>query len=549
MDPAAVNQYVDRALACLMDGAMCCSKADGSSERQRIFHKFNFLQLSYKALTQQIHRHIVDTAQSLNSLAPIHSLPNELLATIIALVPTIGESHPRHLLALGFVSKYWNRVVFETPSLWAQISSNSSDAENRAVILRSKDFPLRVSYHRRGSMEFIDLVGGEAHRWQSAEFHPRYHGLLHKLVPLSVPLLEELMIDCGGVNYLPTRKGFDIELFTGGADRLRHVDIRYFPIPLNSHLLSRLVTLKMSGSLISSGASTSEITGMLRRCPELCTFKLEYSGKEEIPVLGGIPSEIEVAYLSALTSFTLRLENAKAAFSRILSSVRIPSCTQFDLRCCDPTSSIFSDTTCDFADVLLSTIQRLSEITLALSPSELKLIGSHDQNNLAISIYSEQSRPWEDLAQLIRRTGATVTWPPITAEIRCHEPLLFLHVADLLRKMTSIVKLHLVGNSDQYITLLADPMPSNGTHEWVLPNLKELSLEACPENSLQLLRELSRARNGVDNVGQRDRVWLGLPAKLKINVCPAWILREREPFYTALWELKGEDWEGDITDC
>ncbi|KAG9020463.1 hypothetical protein FRB95_004197 [Tulasnella sp. JGI-2019a] len=542
-----VNQYIDQALACLMDGAMRCSKSNGSNERQRMFRKLDFLQLSYKALTHHIQRHIAETARTLNSLAPIHCLPNELLIKIISLVPTIGISHPRHLKALGLVSKEWSRVIFETPSLWAQISSNYSDGENRAAILRSKDCPLRVDYHHlRRPAAFIDLASRETYRWRSAEFHLHSYDLLRDLAPLSVPMLEELTIDCGRMEYSRAKNGFDIDIFSGRADRLRHVDLRYFPIPLNSHLLSRLVTLKMSGSYIWSGASTSEITDMLRRCPELRTFELE-SDEGEIPV--SMPSDAEAVHLPVLTSFTLQLENAQAAFSRILSSVRLPACTQFDLWCCNSTSNVFSDATCHITDGLSSTIQRLSDISLRLSSSKLELLGSHDQSNSTVSINVEHNLPWEDLAQLIRHTSATTIWPPIIATILCHEPLPYLPVAGLLCRMPSIVELKLVGNSDPYITLLANPTPSNGANEWVLPNLRKLSLDSCPENSLQLFRDLSRARNRGGNMDEGDRVRLGLPAKLRTNVYPDWIPRDREPFYAALRELMGEDWEGDITDC
>ncbi|KAG9002470.1 hypothetical protein FRB94_003830 [Tulasnella sp. JGI-2019a] len=546
-----VDQYVNQALACLMDGAMCCSNSDDLNEKQRMSQKYDFLRLSCKALTQHIQRHIAETAQRLNALAaPIHCLPDELLIKIIALIPTVHRSHPRHLVALGFVSKDWNRVIFETPSLWAQINSHHSDGENRAVILKSKHCPLRIDYHdRHGGTAFIDLVGREAYRWQSAKFQLRSYNLLHKFVPLSVPLLEELIFDGGRVESWTAKNGFDIDIFSGGADRLRHVDLRYFPLPLNSHLLSRLLTLKMSGSCIWSGTSTSEITDMLRRSPELRTFELEYSGDDKIRVSGGIPLETEAAYLPVLTSFTLQLKHAKAAFSRILSSVRIPACTQFNLRCSNPTRNIFSNATCHLTDLLASTIQGLSDISLTLSESKLELIGSQDQSNLAVNIDFNHNLPWEDLAWLIRHTSSTVTWPSITAKIWCHEPLPFLPVADLLRRMPSIVELTLVGYSDPYISLLVDPTLSNGVNDWVLPDLRELSLEAYPSNSLQLVRELSRVRNGEGEMDQGDRVRLGLPAKLKTNVHDDGVRRKREPFYTASRELRGEDWAGDITDC
>ncbi|KAG8986634.1 hypothetical protein FRB94_002633, partial [Tulasnella sp. JGI-2019a] len=286
--------------------------------------------------------------RSLRTRAPILHLPNELPVKIFTetLAPNHGDSkrYWHRIIRLSLVSKHWNGIIHGTPSLWAQISSAYSVRENRAVILKSKDCPLLV-YYSDGDLYgwdrvvFFDFVSQLAYRWRSAEFRPDSRGtisLLHSFVSVLVPNLEELKVGCSELREHPSMEEM-INIFDGRADRLRHIDLRDFPLPWDSGILSRLETLKISRSRSWFGPSTSEITDILRRCPKLRTFGLHYS---EPHVVGAVPSEAEAVYLPALTSFSLNLSHA-SAFRQIISSVRIPACIDFRLVCGRLTSSIF----------------------------------------------------------------------------------------------------------------------------------------------------------------------------------------------------------------
>ncbi|KAG8992483.1 hypothetical protein FRB94_011587 [Tulasnella sp. JGI-2019a] len=508
-------------------------------------------------LDQRALHHIALTNQRLNSQTPINRLPDELLVKIfvITLAVDLPRDYLSGLVSLQLVSKDWNRIFFEIPSLWAQISTSYSDRANRAAILRSKESSLRVDYHdlsfmgrngRENSVAFVDVVSREAYRWRSAEFHVRHKAtldLLHSLILLSVPRLEELIIDC----YLMDEElqmGESIDIFSGGANHLRHIQLENFPIPWRSQLLSQLETLKISGSRRRPGPSTSEIADILRRCPELRTFQLEYHGDGEIPISGTTLSELEAVHLPLLKSFTLKLDNAEA-FNRIISSVRIPACRKLHLKSCHPTGSIFSPETSHLTTLLLSRIQLIPRISMVLSTRALILTGCHGEGKSDIYIY--HSSPWEDLARLTEDAIGSVLWPPIDLSIICADSLPFTLASGLLRRMTSITRLKLRGNSDQYITYLSYPTINNGIHEWVLPNLRELSLESCPDNSLNPLKDLSSKRQEGADIDRRDGVLLGLPTKLEdIHVAMTYLdgRARMGPLYTALWELKGEDWDG-----
>ncbi|KAG9025985.1 hypothetical protein FRB95_009530 [Tulasnella sp. JGI-2019a] len=515
-----MDQYIDRALACLIEGvdnqAMPSSPLD---KREWILEDLDLLRLSYEQLGQSVHHHIADTFQRLNSRAPIHRLPDELFIKIItlALVPKADDhkDYRQRLIGLGLVSKHWNRNIHGTASLWTQISTAHSDRENRNAVLRSKGYPLRVLHSdrdyisRNGKAEtFFDIATREAYRWRSAEFgiySNRTKALLYRFVLLSVPILEELKIDLS--EGLSGEDGIDIP--SGGADRLRHVELSFFPIPPSSRLLSGLETLKITGWPSTCPLpSTSEIADILRRCPKLRVFDFRSFSNRKLCVSGARPSEAGVIYLPALTSLSLYLGNANAS-RQIISSVRIPACTSLTLNCIKSMRNIFSNEGSHLAAALISTIQSVPEVLLSLK-SSLFTLYDRIRMDIKINIYSDS--PGEDLAWFVEHITGPVAWPPVDATISC-DFLSFHSVITLLLKMPSIAKLTLTGPFDQYIRLLSHPTLNNGIYEWVLPNLRELSLKDSSRRDPQVLTDLSSKRQQGDNMDRGDGILLGLPVK------------------------------------
>ncbi|KAG9008681.1 hypothetical protein FRB93_006227 [Tulasnella sp. JGI-2019a] len=559
LNPTSDGNHINRALICLLDGVY--DQAMRSSEpcqddRQRILQDLTLLEPLYRTLGQCIQRHVTEKRQQLNSQAPINRLPNELLIKIFTLTLTSDHNEhaltPHYIIGLSLVSKDWSRIVFKTPSLWGQISSRYSERENRVAILRSKGYPLKV-YYSDEDVEGDDyrtlLIRSairEAHRWQSAIFCLKYDSsllLLRGAVSLSAPLLEELEIDCGDVP-ADILEGENIDLFSGGADHLRHLSLSYFQILWSSPLLSRLETLTIMGSPIVPSPTASELTDILRRCPKL--YKFAMITIDEIRVLGDARSEVGIAYLPALKSFTLHLRNPEA-FNRILSSVRIPECTMFSLRCSRATRNIFSDETSHITTALLSAIRSTPNISLSLSLSELNLTGRRTEDDPGIDITLNGDSPWELLASIIE---PSVPWPPIDAYISCNE-LPYLQVTDLLGRIPSITTVHLTGNSDQYIAYLSYPTLNDCTYEWVLPNLRELTLKDCPQNNSQVLTDLLRNLQARAVMNQGDGVQKGLRMKLeKLHV----VMMNHHgypmtrPFYVALRQRRGNGWDGNMID-
>ncbi|KAG9034625.1 hypothetical protein FRB95_012945 [Tulasnella sp. JGI-2019a] len=329
-----------------------------------------------------------------------------------------------------------------------------------------------------------------------------------------------------------------IDMFCGGVDRLRHIDLSDFPIRWNSPLLSRLQTFKVTGSSgVWPPPSTSEILGILRQCPELRTFKLGYHGMGD-PASGTTKSELNSVHLPFLEDFTL-MHNDAHAITGIITSIYIPKCRKFHLTSYSPRNSIFSSGTSHFVAALLSAIQSLPEISITVTSTSLTLACQGNAN-----VYIRHHSPWEDFTLLIE---AAILWPPIKADITV-DPQLSAQAIDCLSKMTSITRLKLIGHSDQYIALLSNPtLNSFGEYKWVLPNLRELLLRRCAQNSIQLLMDLQDKRQiGVDG-DLVDGVRLGLPIKLeKIHVQMTYVSGNpvKGEFYASLRELKGNRWDG-----
>ncbi|KAG9019987.1 hypothetical protein FRB95_005289, partial [Tulasnella sp. JGI-2019a] len=219
----------------------------------------------------------------LNSRAPIHRLPNELLVEILALTISTSVERERHNLRMRFarISRDWSRFVFETPSLWTEISSIYAEGENRAVVLRSKEYPLVVEYNQSHcwcTEELMNLAIQVAYRWKSADFRllcSNTLDLLRSFVPLSVPQLENLTVYCSDIGGKFAVED-SIDMFSEGADRLRHIDLFNVPIPWSSRLLSGLETIRIIGLNFGPSPTSSEITDVLRCCPELRSFELVY---------------------------------------------------------------------------------------------------------------------------------------------------------------------------------------------------------------------------------------------------------------------------------
>ncbi|KAG8997543.1 hypothetical protein FRB94_007598 [Tulasnella sp. JGI-2019a] len=368
--------------------------------------------------------------------------------------------------------------------------------------------------------------------------HRNTLSLIRKFAFLSVPQLEKLTIDCDIKMELSPKDRID--LFGGGAGRLQHINFDSFPIPWNSRLLSQLETIKLSGLRGCPGPATNEI---LRRCPKLRALNLGYKTGEGIHVSDSTPSEMEAVDLPVLTSFVLSLNNGEA-FSQIIS-VRIPACTQLSLSCSDQIYNFFLGG--GLTVIVLKMTTLYSEISLSLLNSGLSLYGVHHQSDpvIYITLWLEHHQR-EALAWLTECTARSVLWPQISATIVCNDSLLFLQVANFLRRMPSITKLKIYGNSDQYITLLT---PINGACEWILPNLRELSLEDCLQNSPQLLNDLLAKRRGGLPVNQEDRELLRLPMDLEkvyIGTTDLWGESRAGPLYTALQQSKGRNWDGNM---
>ncbi|KAG8989834.1 hypothetical protein FRB94_013971 [Tulasnella sp. JGI-2019a] len=308
----------------------------------------------------------------------------------------------------------------------------------------------------------------------------------------------------------------------------------------SSRILSRLETLNIMSSSTVPGPSTSELIDILRRCPNLRQFAMS----SEIRVSDTILSKVEIAHLPALKSFQLSVRDAET-FNEIISSVRIPKCTRFDLMC-HAAEGIFFNEAGHFTSALLSAIQFVPEIKLSLSVFTPTLSERHteDDPGPGIKVTLHSNSAWKILASLIDAAGP-VPWPPIDATIATFHSFPSLRVVNILNKMPSVTRLVLRGDSDEFITHLSHPILNEGNYEWALPNLKELQLQLCFHNNLALLLDLAKQRKKGADRNRGDGVRLGLSTKLEMIhiLLPLSFHRiaDTKSFYLALRAPKGED--------
>ncbi|KAK7058211.1 hypothetical protein R3P38DRAFT_1196186 [Favolaschia claudopus] len=171
------------------------------AELERYDAKLRKLEKEMLRMASERHSLASYAASCRSALAPIHRLPNEILANIFALcipqelynVYDLTESTPeqevdcishRHLLQLAQVCARWHRIAMGTPQLWSSIAVRSDLwsecgispetllALVEAALDRGQNCPLTLIIRASEHVESIlELATRHAHRWRSVNLN------------------------------------------------------------------------------------------------------------------------------------------------------------------------------------------------------------------------------------------------------------------------------------------------------------------------------------------------------------------------------------------
>ena len=268
-----------------------------------------------KLLAQETEKHRQTIHESLsaitklhtvhNSLAPLNSLPAELLGLIFSHLVSPGDlrSKPsnflgytpqphsqgsflvdpprgnKHIVRVTHVCKYWRAVGIQNPWLWTSFPLHHTDAV-KVYLARSKNLPISLSLTRRLSINLAPTLSPSTHRIRSIHIETTLADdieLLWAELRLSAPNLKELFIEhlkcnshgngyaVGQLVRLPT-------LFNGEVPSLRILTLRGVPSPFE--LFPATISHLDIGRVQSPLPPLAELLKMLTNCPLLETLNI-----------------------------------------------------------------------------------------------------------------------------------------------------------------------------------------------------------------------------------------------------------------------------------
>jgi hypothetical protein len=260
-----------------------------------------------------------------NELAPISSLPTEVIEAIFSLLPvpdtwppsTLGGKPDRLAwLRIAHVCRHWREIALNQPLLWSHVDFTSvSSAGAVEILARAKTVPLhleaKVPFGRWDDSRFRifrkELRAHASHiRHLDLSFEPtQLSKTLNRLI-LPAPTLEYLFISCqanqNGIMDSQARVSIPDTLFDGFAPRLSSLELRNCGIKWTSPLLRGLEHLHIH--IPYQKPSLSVWLDALDEMPQLKTLTLDSASP--VSPSASLPSNIErTVTLPSLTLFRI----------------------------------------------------------------------------------------------------------------------------------------------------------------------------------------------------------------------------------------------------
>ncbi|KAI0072817.1 hypothetical protein K474DRAFT_328406 [Panus rudis PR-1116 ss-1] len=125
-----------------------------------------------------------------NNLSPIHQLPNELLATVFALIAESCDQ-PAVGVHLSHVCRRWRSVALQLPVLWVTIDVDNLKRAT-AFLERSKNYPITIYWGPRPSP--LNPLSDDMTKSKKCEAHEGLYDDLVRILPDHVKRIQKLCI-------------------------------------------------------------------------------------------------------------------------------------------------------------------------------------------------------------------------------------------------------------------------------------------------------------------------------------------------------------------
>ena len=295
-----------------------------------------------------------------NTLAPISSLPVELIDGIFSYLRIPGTSSPfargykqenkdpLEWLRVAHVCHRWREIALNQPLFWSYVDfTNLSLAGATEVLSRAKNSPLcleakiprndttKLSAFKEEIQQHVTQI----RYLDICAMQTQLYNILQTLVS-PAPILERLSLSFE--IYMATLSPFPAALFDGTMPRLSHLELRYCDISWESPLLKRLTYLNISSQSYDARPGLAIWLDSLEAMPQLETLIVH-------------------------SASPVALSNAPPPFA-VERSITLPSLTHLDI------SAPPRDCALALSHLDLPTLTRLSVTTKAHSSSQLHRI-------------------------------------------------------------------------------------------------------------------------------------------------------------------------------
>ena len=234
-----------------------------------------------------------------NTLAPISSLPNEIIAAIFFLLRspgTVGRPDIHLVLRVAHVCHLWREIALSHPSLWCHLNFTTVNAAGATEILsRAKMAPLyleaKVPLRHWDDDRFLALQKelqthiSHIHHLRISAEHFRLHTTLEGLVS-PAPTLDHLSLS---IETCPSRRPSQVSvpdtLFNGITPRLSSLQLCNCNISWKSPLLKGLENLTLS---VSTRPSLTHWLDALDEMPQLRRLVLDTAS----PITPRLPFDV-----------------------------------------------------------------------------------------------------------------------------------------------------------------------------------------------------------------------------------------------------------------
>ena len=225
-----------------------------------------------------------------NSLAPISTLPPELLARIFRFL--ILEDLGRFGVPMEFwfkathVCRHWRQVALDDSSLWARVTVTESSSSDwvREMLVRARNTPLDINFMGEPSPGVLSKLPphiSHTRQLRLRELHRHHSQRVKDICALEAPELEHFELEFLARSPVPFRQIAGPTLFKGRTPRLRRLILSQISIPWSFIPRGQLTELKINLSRRTSTPNDSgpddsnQLIDLLVDSPELKVLVLE----------------------------------------------------------------------------------------------------------------------------------------------------------------------------------------------------------------------------------------------------------------------------------